>query len=75
MVEPAVDYLHQRYFINIAEEKRINQLDIFLVENSVHQRQSIIVHQLNNALLTDIAPHFDAHLNSHKGQNLAENVA
>jgi hypothetical protein len=31
MVEPTIDYPHQRYLIDVAEEVRIDQFDILLV--------------------------------------------
>lgn len=54
MVKPAIYNIHQWLFVDIAEKDRVDNFDHFLVQNSIHQLQTVLIHHFQNTIMTCI---------------------
>lgn len=62
MVEPTIDDSHEGDLIYVAEKMWVDEFYVLLVEDPVHQRESVFVHELKNAFVAgaafDLCAHF-----------------
>ncbi len=74
MVEPTIHDPHQRLFVDIAEEDRIDDLHNLLPQDPIDQFQSIVLQHLDDRILSRVV--FDSYLEIHstETQDLCQKI-